>query len=210
MKLPVEIRERVLRNLVATVFRTQGIIPLHKIVECTCPNIDHSYLYPSPQMKALPTLLAGPLRQDFLRIFFSQKSVRFRCTCELDWYLQSSTDLVNYAKDIKVHWCGNSSDEAFRSLAKCPKLERLTLSISKSSLMYLSKRATTMRGFFQTSFMNTRLSDVLGLDELLQLRGLESVDVIHKTPRAPGQHFELERACLAALLNNHLKREKEL
>lgn len=82
--------------------------------------------------------------------------------------------------------------------------------ISKITLTYINERASMMHPYFPLTARNTRLTDLLGLDELLELRGLSEVCVTHGQPRGTGHAFEVERANLAGLLSSRLTREKEL
>ncbi|UNI14437.1 hypothetical protein JDV02_001066 [Purpureocillium takamizusanense] len=204
-KLPVEIRDKILDLIISNVFRTTAIIPAQKPA-CECPMFDrHSLLFQTKQMKALPTLLGASLNQEFCRIFFRKHTFRFRCSCELLTHLERNNMFRINVRHIIVHWCGDESAKAFKKLANCPRLETLNVSISKSTYSFLSSRAQLMRGFFPTSFRIIRASDFLGLDELLELRGLKDVQVSHAPNRtnAP-MSIEMDRSGLSRLLSGSL------
>ncbi|KND95379.1 hypothetical protein TOPH_00437 [Tolypocladium ophioglossoides CBS 100239] len=206
MKLPMEIRDKILDLMITNVFRTTVIVPANNKSTCSCPTIDRSALsYQTAQMKALPTLLGTVLNQEFCRIFFRKKTFRFRCTCELFLHLSKNTTFFENVRHIVVHWCGNENANAFKMLRKCPRLESLTISISKLTYAYLSSRAQLMRSYFPGSFRNVRFSDISGLDELLEIRGLKTIQVSHAQVKGnTSLTVEMERAGLSSLLSGRL------
>ncbi|RMJ03781.1 hypothetical protein CDV36_014695 [Fusarium kuroshium] len=209
MKLPAEIRETIIDLMVDTVFKSKGIRPANKRVSCNCPRLEReNSSFQSTQMKALPSLLGPALNNEFFRIFLRKKSVRFRCCCELEHHLNNNFMLVRNVRDIKVHWCGPKSATSFKKLAECNKLDRLTINISKSTLAHLSKRSNLMKTYFPLSYRHVRISDVLGLDELLALRGLKEVAVVHLQSKSTNLALETDRASLAELLASQLKQDK--
>lgn len=205
MKLPVEIRDRILNLIIRAAFRTDLLIPATNDSTCTCPSIDRASPYQTAQMKALPTLLGTSLNHEFCRIFFRTKTFRFRCACELLVHLSRGSIFQDNVRHVNVHWCGRDSAEAFKMLASCPKLESLTVTISRSTYTHLNKQGELMRSFFPVSFRNTRLLDVLGLDELLTIRGLKAVRACHAQLRSNTSFaVEMERAGLSSLLSSKL------
>jgi hypothetical protein len=209
MRLPAEIREYIVDLMVDTVYKGKAIKPGTRKVSCNCPKIEREYEgYQSPQMKALPSILGPALNQEFFRIFFRKKTVRFRCCCELLHHLDNNPLLVQNVRDIKVHWCGPTSATTFKKLAECDRLEALTISISKSTLAHLSPRTDLMKTFFPLTYRHVRLTDILGLDELLTIRGLQDVAVVHAQSKSTNLTVETDRASLAELLAHQLKKNK--
>ncbi|CAM1505604.1 Fc.00g112410.m01.CDS01 [Cosmosporella sp. VM-42] len=210
MRLPLEIREAIIDLMIDNVFRSPGILPVYSKTTCNCPMIERGY-YPihTPQMKALPSLLGPALNREFFRIFFRKKTFRFRCCCELKAHLMHNEQLVTHVRQIKVHWCGPESATAFKLLTKCEKLESLSVSISKLTMVHLSERTTLMKSFFPLTYRHVRITDALGLDELLDLRGLQEVAVTHVQSKSANLTVEMDRANLAGLLCNQLKKTKD-
>ncbi|KAF4462161.1 hypothetical protein FALBO_11026 [Fusarium albosuccineum] len=209
MRLPAEIREAIIDLMVDTVFKSKGIRPASRRVSCNCPKLEREYCFlHTPQMKALPSLLGPALNHEFFRIFFRKKTVRFRCCCELEHHLTNNPLLRQNVRHIKVHWCGPKSATSFKKLAECDKLEALTLNISKSTLAHLSERTNLMKTFFPLTYRQVRITDILGLDELLTLRGLKEVAVAHVQSKSSNLTVETDRANLAELLANQLKQDK--
>ncbi|CAF3465953.1 hypothetical protein HYE67_007392 [Fusarium culmorum] len=210
MRLPAEIREHIVDLMVDTVYKGKAIKPGTRKVSCNCPKIEREYDgFQSPQMKALPSILGPALNQEFFRIFFRKKTVRFRCCCELLHHLDNNPLLVHNVRDIKVHWCGPTSATAFKKLVECDRLESLTISISKSTLAYLSPRTDLMKTFFPLTYRHVRITDILGLDELLAVRGLKEVAVIHAQSKSTNLTVETDRANLSELLTHQLKKDKK-
>lgn len=211
MRLPMEMRDRILNTMIDNVFRTNTIVPVAQKGRCACPRLERETTLQTAQMKALPSLLGPALQNEFFQIFFRKKRIRFRCSCELHTHLTKNDQLWRNVKHIVVHWCGTDSSRAFRLLAKCPRLESLTISISKTTFAYLSDRANLMKSFFPLAFRNTRITDTLGLDELLDIRGLQQIEVIHAHSRNhPPSGTEMDRANLSALLSSRLTQPKEV
>ncbi|KAK5990297.1 hypothetical protein PT974_08564 [Cladobotryum mycophilum] len=210
MRLPVEIRDRIMCLMIDNVFRTKTIVPVMKKSVCRCPKFDRDPTWQNPQMKALPSLLGPALSYEFFRIFFRKKKFRFRCTCELNSHLTKNEQLRNNVQHIMVHWCGPESVNAFQTIAKCPRLENLTITISKTTFAYLSERASLMKSYFPLLFRNPRITDVLGLDELLDIRGLKEVDVTRAYSSGGGTlSIETDRANLSELLSSKLTQPKD-
>ncbi|KAF4977375.1 hypothetical protein FZEAL_6087 [Fusarium zealandicum] len=210
MKLPMEIRETIIQLMVNTVFKSKCIKPATRRVACNCPNLEKEYTFlNTPQMKALPSLLGPALNNEFFRIFFRKMTVRFRCCCELQHHLTNNPLLLHHVRDIKVHWCGPKSAATFKKLPECDKLERLTLIISKSTMAHLSERGNLMKSYFPLTYRHVRITDVLGLDEILTIRGLKEVAVVHVQSKSANLAVETDRANLAGLLSNVLKQDMD-
>ncbi|KAK7397597.1 hypothetical protein QQX98_013031 [Neonectria punicea] len=209
MRLPLEIRESIMDLMIDNVFRAKGIKVACKKTNCNCPKIERDLFFQTPQMKALPSLLGPALNHEFFRIFFRKKSVRFRCCCEMRSHLEHNDQLRHNVRDIKVHWCGPESAAAFKKLSECTRLEGLALSISKSTLAHLNERSDLMKTFFPLTYRSIRITDVLGLDELMGLRGLQEVSVHHAQTKTVNLTVEMDRANLSELLSTQLKKPKE-
>ncbi|GAB0139441.1 hypothetical protein EsHS_00000094 [Epichloe bromicola] len=180
------------------------VVPAIKTAACRCPKYDRDHVFQTSQMKTLPNLLGQALGDEFYRIFFREKKFRFRCACELLVHLNDNPHLKHHVRHIVVHWCGPKSAEAFKAIPKCPKLESLSINLSKSTLMHLNERAEIMRTYFPIAYRNIRMSDVLGMDELLEIRGLQDVHVFHIQPKSNSHSVEMDRACLWEMLTRKL------
>ncbi|KAG6025060.1 hypothetical protein E4U19_003398 [Claviceps sp. Clav32 group G5] len=204
MKLPMEIRERTVDLMIDNTFRSQTIVPATKAAACRCPKYDRDHVFQTSQMKSVPNLLGKALGEEFYRSFFRKKRFRFRCACELLVHLTNNAHLREHVRHIVVHWCGPKAAEAFSAIPKCLRLEALSINLSKSTLMHLSERAEMMRTYFPIAYRNVRMSDILGIDELLDIRGLREVNVFHIQPKSTSHSVEMDRACLWEMLTRRL------
>ena len=112
--------------------------------------------------------------------------------------------LYSSLREIKVHWNGPAADKTFKKLAKMPHLKRLTLIVSKATTANLSKRQEEMNRYFKPQSRQSRLSDGLGMDELLEIRGLDQVDVVHILAKQGWRRTDEEKANLQHLLRDKL------
>ncbi|KAL7927762.1 hypothetical protein ACQKWADRAFT_308493 [Trichoderma austrokoningii] len=212
MRLPIELRERILGLMVDNIFRTKSILPAsNKNGSCKCPRFDRDTVFPTAQMKNLACIFGSNLiTHEFFRVFFRMKTFRFRCACELYSRLTNNNMFLNNVRSIVVHWSGVESAKAFGMLAKMSKLESLCIIISKLTFLHLNKRSELMKTYFPLAFKTIRIADVLGLDELLEIRGLHQVGVmLAPTSRGGSQSHKMDRANLLELLSNMLTRAKE-
>lgn len=210
MKMPTEIRAKTLELIIDNTFRTPVVVPAGKTSTCRCPRFDRDNVFQTPQMKALPALLAAALDEEFYRIFFRKKKFRFRCACELIAQIKQNSHLKDHVRHVAVHWCGPESANAFKILPELPRLESLTLNISKSTLVHLNPRASLMRTFFPLAYRNIRMSDILGLDELLLLRGLQNIHVFNVQPKSGSLGVETDRTCLWELLASRVTLSRDV
>lgn len=210
MKMPIEIRARTLDLIIDNTFRTPVVVPAGKPSPCRCPRFDRDNVFQTSQMKALPTLLGAALGEEFYRIFFRKKRFRFRCACELLAHINHNSHFTDHVRHIAVHWCGPESANTFKLLPQLLKLESLTLNISKSTLVHLNERASLMRTHFPLAYRNIRMSDILGLDELLLVRGLQDVHVFNVQPKSNSHGVEMDRVCLWDLLTSQLTQPREV
>lgn len=209
MKLPISIRYMILGIIIKQ--RTgaiKAIVPANKPEDCNCPILRRESHY-APRL-SLPSAFGPELYNEFFRLFFRKTRVRFRCCCELNENLAKNERLVEHVQTINVHWCGPESAKAFKLLAKCPRLESLTITVSKATLCHFDERAELMRKYFPIPLRNVRMTDILGLDELLEVRGLHELMVQHLPSNRPNLAPETDRANLAELLRSKLKQPREV
>lgn len=104
---------------------------------------------------------------------------------------------------VQFHWRGVKTDKAMIMLAKCEKLAKLNIVISRSTTNELSARENEFMTWFGPRKPST-LADALGMDELLQLRNLEDVNVLHVSKRVTARRTDEERCSLELMLRNKL------
>ncbi|UKZ77209.1 hypothetical protein TrVFT333_004928 [Trichoderma virens FT-333] len=200
-----------LLEIADNIFRTKSILPANnKIGNCKCPRFERDNTFQTSQMKDL-TNIFGPnlITLEFFRVFFRTKTFRFRCPCELRTHLTNNGMFFDNVRKIVVQWSGPEAAMAFKQLKRVPKLKSLGIVISRLTYIHLNERSATMKNYFPLAYKNTRLSDILGLDELLEIRGLNLVEVmLAHSSRGGTQSHEMDRANLLELLSGRLTRPK--
>lgn len=142
--------------------------------------------------------------------FYRDRLFFFNCTCEMEHYLSTNDALRRNVGSIKFHWCGPQAVTAFKLLKRCPNLKSLTVMPSMATTRWVTKRQEFYGKFFTQSSLRTRLTDALGIDELVELRGYKSVSAVHCGTRVSFRRTNEELANLHALLNSALKQDKEV
>lgn len=199
--------------MIDNIFRTKSVLPAsNKPCSCKCPRFDRDSTFQTSQMKELACIFGSNLiTLEFFRVFFRKKTFRFRCACELHAHLTNNDMFFDNVRSIVVHWSGPESAKTFQLLAKVPRLESLGVVLSKLTFIHLNERSTLMKNYFPLSFKNVRIADVLGLDELLEIRGLHQVGVmLAPSSRGGSQSHEMDRANLLELLSGRLTQPKEV
>lgn len=202
LKFPKEIRIQIYKYHIS--HKNRGSLEI-------CPSKTnsncHCYSKPVPHSEYLPAALARTcksIRNEFLECVYSEACFSFSCTCDMYFHLNTNKLLHTFLRDVKVHWCGPKADLAFSLLASCPNLRQIQIVISKATTTYLMRRQEEMLRYFPTQRL-TRLCDALGMDELLKLRGMTSVNVSHILARQGSRRTDEERAGLLRLLVDKLQ-----
>lgn len=113
-------------------------------------------------------------------------------------HISNNASLRDNLKRLKIHWTGPQSAEGFKLLKQVSTLKRLVIVVSKSTTNNLSKREQELQMFF--THKAARLTDALGLDELLELRGVNFIEVQHIQRSLAHRRIEEERHGLERLL----------
>ncbi|KAK0722778.1 hypothetical protein B0T26DRAFT_674441 [Lasiosphaeria miniovina] len=206
LKLPAEVRRNVYEHL--TPKSTSGIVATPKKSRCSCAAYTPPAFWPVRPLDMALAQASSKLRDEFFGFIYARYSFHFTCTCDLLYRLKANKFLRVTLNSVRVHWTGPESDKAFLVLAKCPTLKELDVIISKSTTSKLSKRETELRSWF-TAQKPARITDALGMDELLLIRGLEAVTVTHLLARQGARRSDEDRASMLALLNAKLKLPRE-
>lgn len=194
-------------------YRDLALVPTEKRVKCYCPEIDMAgpgfvtNIRAMNAMRTAPTVMGLPFNREFHRVFFAKKLFRFSCCCELKAHLSTSNEMVQNIRRIHIHWCGPESAAALKLLSTCPRLDVLKITISKFTMAHINRNGNIMRHFFPHSYNQIRLTDALGFNELVEIRGLSEVSV-HNTQSSTDLASEADRASLARLLDGALRRPK--
>lgn len=202
MRLPAEVRRGVYKQYLNGFITPKTDAATHpKTTKCTCAG----FVPPGYHARKFDLSLARTskrVRDEFLQYFYQDTRLYFTCGCELRERLTNNLMRLT-ARSIKVHWTGPECDKAFLLLAKCPRLKKLEIAISRSTTGSLTVRETEMRKYF-TSGRQPRIADALGMDELLLIRGLDEVTASHLPIKHAARKTEDERASLQGLLRYNL------
>lgn len=126
--------------------------------------------------------------------------------CCTEAHLCNNICLSNNLKSLKIHWIGPQADTAFKLLKQVSTLKRLIVVVSKATTNHLSKREQALQEFFkQRKSSQTRLTDALGFDELLELHRLEEVKVQHINRTQALLRTSEERHSLESCLVDRIK-----
>ena len=115
--------------------------------------------------------------------------------------LQINTSLRHNLKKVKVHWTGQESAAAFNLLQGAPSRKRVVVVISKSTTNNMSEKEALLRTYF-TPRCQTRITEALGFDELMEFRGLERIEVEHVDRSQAHRRAEEERNGLQKILES--------
>ncbi|TLD15475.1 uncharacterized protein PgNI_01326 [Pyricularia grisea] len=149
------------------------------------------------------------IREDFMAVFYREHKFYFNCTCEMDYFIKNNKALQRNLVSIKIHWCGPRADKAFQALKTCPNLRQLVVVPSAATTRYLVPRQQVFNRFFAHT-SRPRLTDALGKDELITLRGISTVSVQHVPGRQGQKRTNEELANLNEILQKYVKQDKEI
>ncbi|TLD30792.1 hypothetical protein PspLS_02362 [Pyricularia sp. CBS 133598] len=149
------------------------------------------------------------IREDFMAIFYREHKFYFNCTCEMDYFIKNNKDLQRNIVSIKIHWCGPRADEAFQALKTCPNLRQMVVVPSAATTRSLVPRKQVFNRFFAHN-SRPRLTDALGMDELITLRGINTVSVQHVPGRQGQKRTNEELANLNEILQKYVRQDKEV
>jgi hypothetical protein len=146
------------------------------------------------------------VRDEALPIFYGGRTLSFKCTCTMASLLLSNSIAAASIRSLRFLWGGPASDVHIPVLYHCPDLKDLTIFVSKATTYYATKREMEMQTFWKSN--TTRLSDARGMDELMKVRGLESVGVKNAPLRAAFKRTDEEVWALERLLESVVVLEK--
>lgn len=208
MKLPREIRENIIHIRLCKHTERGEMYPLRKKFDCECAGFE-SNIYGPPDTKINLTLArtSKAMHEEVMGHLYRERDVCFSCCCCMYAHLRDDKILRESVRSVKVCWVGEAADSAFTLLAKSPSLQKLTVLISKTTTANLTRRETVMRHYFPVQ-RGVRLSDALGTDELLSIRGLSNVEVAHIPLKQGLRRTEEDRVGLENLLRTKLLRPR--
>ncbi|RYP07280.1 hypothetical protein DL764_002595 [Monosporascus ibericus] len=211
-KLPPEVRVRIYKYYLQATedYLSSGVILAHqKKSHCICPPHEPFISHRTFRKKAIPLAYASKmLREEVLQCFYQRHIFHFSCACDMGLRLAENFVLREAVQRIKFDWCGEKANEGISQLRRCPKLKVLTVVISKNTTRNVTKREEEFQKYFGPK-RTTHLSEALGIEELLELRGLTDVYVEHVSKRKMDRRTDDEKASLSAILKAKLKQPRE-
>ncbi|KAH7041076.1 uncharacterized protein B0I36DRAFT_19034 [Microdochium trichocladiopsis] len=204
-KLPPEVRQNVYQYYLRSNETTKVLIPHPKKPGgCWCAPHDNAKWMTFTKKSVAALGASKRLREEIHAALYQRYTFHYPCACEMGRSLDRDIGLMENVRSIKFHWCGPQADTAILKLKQCTSLESLCVVISRSTTRHLTKREQSFRPYFGHR-TKALLTDALGVDELLQLRGLKKVEVCNVDRKRADQRNSDDRACLAALLLSRLK-----
>ncbi|KAL7626201.1 hypothetical protein AAE478_002971 [Parahypoxylon ruwenzoriense] len=186
LKLPIEVRRNVYefycvadRLSYSEWDRSRVLICCQKKSRCKCAPYEEKHLINPPSGRLALARTCSRIRDEVLPVFYQSYTLYFSCACNMGSHLRQNKILRQSVRNIQFHWCGPSADKGISQLQKT-RLNSLTVIISKETVMNLTHREELFRPYFipKRSY-ETCLTDALGIDELIMLRGIPMVRVDH-------------------------------
>ncbi|KAI5928406.1 hypothetical protein F4810DRAFT_2403 [Camillea tinctor] len=208
-KLPREIRERVYDFYLGNCQTAVDIIPHPKYGKCRCAAHEPPQYTSFTKKNISLAFTCKQMRGEVLSCFYSKRTFYFPCACEMGYHLSQNSALKGRIRSIKFHWCGQDADDGISELKDMKKLDHLTVVISKNTTKHLTSREAEIREYFTPRRAPTMLPEALGFDELMELRGIETVEVEHINKRKADRRTDDEVSSLAALLRLKARRARQ-
>ncbi|KAI1487466.1 hypothetical protein F5X96DRAFT_147059 [Biscogniauxia mediterranea] len=208
-KLPREIRERIYDFYLGNSRPAVGIIPHPKHGDCRCAAHQPPQYASFTQMNISLAFTCKYLRDEVLSCFYSKRMFYFPCACEMGYLLSKNAILMGKIRSIKFHWCGEDADNGISALKDVKNLDHLVVVISKNTTKHLTIREEEIRRYFTPRRTPTMLPEALGFDELMELRGIGTVEVEHINIRKAGRRTDDDVSSLATLLRLKARRARQ-
>ncbi|KAI1117918.1 hypothetical protein F5Y14DRAFT_290344 [Nemania sp. NC0429] len=208
-KLPLEIRLCIYAFYVSNGNGSPSIIPHPKRGYCECAPHEPPVSKTFPVVDMALALTSKQISTEFLTFFYRKRRFYFPCACEMNCHLTNNKLLHSTMDSVMFHWCGTWADKGIQHLKELTQLEEMTVVISKATSHQLTSRQIEIRDFFGAKRISRTLTDSLGWDELITIRGLKAVRVLHIDKRKADRRTDEERKCLENMLNFYLLRPAE-
>ncbi|KAI1768731.1 hypothetical protein GGR53DRAFT_349964 [Hypoxylon sp. FL1150] len=212
MELPREIRRMCLHLYLNDFMKhdpaSTRIVPVGKKGRgrCNCSNL----VAGGKDLKVLDFPMARTSKKvsdEFMSTFYQRYCFYFPCPCEMGYYLKRNATFKSEVRKLWFYWVGPLAATNI-SLLKKMEVYSLTISISKDTGRYLTEREDMFRQYFLPKRGNINcLSEAQGIDELLDLRGIQFVRVSHSS--IGRSRPESERHALELLLRDTVTKPRE-
>ncbi|GAW11191.1 hypothetical protein ANO14919_005330 [Xylariales sp. No.14919] len=201
LKLPREIRDWIYDIYLGNRSGTRNIIPTPKKDNCACAPHEPPQYVKFTMMDMQLGFTSKQISNEFLTCFYRKRKFHFPCACEMNYHLTNNVLLKSAMTRVMFHWCGERADLGIRQLQGMRQLEVMTVVISKTTSQIVNRREKEIRRFFGARRNNHgSLTESLGWDELLAIRGLTHVLVEHIDKRKADRRTDGDRRCLENML----------
>ncbi|KAI1429262.1 hypothetical protein F5Y12DRAFT_475342 [Xylaria sp. FL1777] len=207
LKLPREIRNRIYDIYLDNTVGAPYIIPYPKRGRCSCAPHEPPQYTRFIEMHMELGFTSKQVSNELFTCFYRKRMFHFPCACEMNYHLTNNALLKSLMVRVMFHWCGERAHEGIRQLQEMRQLEVMAVAVSKATSRHLTTRENEIREFFgakRTS--NGNLTESLGWDELLEIRGLKRVTVEHIDKRKAERRTDSDRKCLENMLKAYLLR----
>ncbi|KAI1281331.1 hypothetical protein F5Y07DRAFT_395815 [Xylaria sp. FL0933] len=208
LKLPREIRERIYEfYLRIDPTYLHALIPHPKKGRCACaPHEPQAYAKFRPLNVNLG-FTSKQISNELLTCFYRKRVFHFPCACEMNHHLANNALLKSTLNYVKFHWCGERADLGIRQLQDMKQLEKMTVFVSKTTSRHCTPRERVIREFFDLKRNAVgNLPESLGWDELIDIRGLKFVEVLHVDKRKADRRTDGDRRSLENVLRYYVLR----
>lgn len=123
----------------------------------------------------------------------------------MEHHLTNNMLLHSAIRHVMFHWCGERADYGIARLHGMKQLETMCVVISRATSRILTAREQELRHFFGAK-RNSQISlpESLGWEELMDIRGLKSVTVLHTHKRKADRRTDDERKSLENILASYV------
>ncbi|KAF2972124.1 hypothetical protein GQX73_g1426 [Xylaria multiplex] len=210
LKLPLEIRDRIYNMYLGNYAGAPIVIPHPKKNSCACaPHEPPQYQW-FIRINLSLGFTSKQVSNECLATFYRKRKFHFPCACEMNYLLANNALLKSTILNLMFHWCGERADVGIRQLQGMKQLERLTVVVSKTTSRLPTPREEVVRKFFgNRRNANGALTESLGWDELIAIRGLNHVSVHHIDKRKAERRTDGDRRSLENMLAFYLTRKAE-
>ncbi|KAI1777792.1 hypothetical protein F4818DRAFT_439116 [Hypoxylon cercidicola] len=200
MKLPKELRRMVYELYINSNMKHKGITVVTAVgrSHCHCPQGSYGRAWNVLKFHLGET--SKHVREEFMTAFYQRFIFSFPCACDMGYQLGRNPLLKQEVQKIKFHWTGPAAHTDISLLLKL-KLRFLRVIISKETGRYITQKEQEFRRYFQTKKgAQNCITESLGIEELMALRGIQAVQVVHASRTVSQLRTEADRKGLERLL----------
>lgn len=124
-------------------------------------------------------------------------------------HLSQNAILKGAVSKLDFRWCGEKSDVGIAMLKHCPNLSSLAVHVSTLTTDKVTAHEKEIERWFGRR-KPRQLSEALGFDELIKLRGLKEVHVHHVSKRISERRSDCDAHSMERLLRDRLLQKDDV